>query len=113
MAQQKQLWIVHFDSEAVVDFERVKGRANRKAVMNVVRKLRELGPGLPSPHAKSLQGETDLFELRPRQGACEVRLIYARFGWGFLVLAVAAKKPNFGQTVLAARTRLNQHLRLI
>lgn len=109
MAPQKPLWTVHFDSEAVVDLEGVKGRGDRRAVVNVVRKLKELGPDLPAPHAKSLAGEADLFELRPRQGACEVRLIYARFGAGFLVLAVAVKKPKFGRMVLAARVRLDRY----
>ena len=108
MAKQAQLWTVHFDCEAVVDLENVKGRGDRKAVANVVRKLSELGPDLASPHAKSLKGEADLFELRPKQGACEARLIYARFGWGYLILAVAAKKGNFERAILAARGRLER-----
>jgi len=112
MAEPRQPWIVHFDSEAVVDFESVKGRGDRKAVVNVVRKLRELGSDLQSPHVKSLKGEADLFELRPKQGACEARLIYARLGWGFLVLAVAAKKANFDRTTLVARARLGRYRRL-
>lgn len=71
---------MEFDSDAVIDFEDVKSRGDRKAVFNVVQKLKDLGPDLPSPHMKSLKGEANLFELRPKQGACEARPIYARFG---------------------------------
>jgi hypothetical protein len=86
---------VGFDSDAVIDFEDVKSRGDRKAVFNVVQKLKDLGPDLPSPHMKSLKGVANLFELRPKQGACEARPIYARFGDRFVVLAVAAKKKDF------------------
>src|SRR3954454_6121815 len=104
--QQPKAWLVEFDSDAVIDLEDVKSRGDRKAVFNVVQKLKDLGPDLPSPHMKSLKGEADLFELRPRQGACEARLIYARLGGRFVVLAVAAKKKGFGRTVAAASDRL-------
>ncbi|MGN6586743.1 MAG: hypothetical protein ACTHKT_04620 [Solirubrobacterales bacterium] len=57
-----------FDSDAVIDFEDVKSSGDRKAVFNIVQKLRDLGPDLPSPHMKSLKGEPNLFELRPKQG---------------------------------------------
>ncbi len=106
---QSRTWVVDFDSDAVIDFEDVKARGDRKAVFNVVQKLRDIGPDLPSPHMKSLKGEADLFELRPRQGACEARPIYARLGQRFLVLAVAAKKKDFDRAVKAASDRLNSH----
>jgi hypothetical protein len=109
MAMQSRTWVVDFDSDAVVDFEDVKGRGDRKAVFNVVQKLRDLGPDLPSPHMKSLKGEANLFELRPKQGACEARPIYVRLGQKFLVLAVAAKKKDFDRATKAARDRLNFH----
>ena len=85
MARQAKAWSVAFDSDAVIDFEDVKSRGDRKAVFNVVQKLKDVGPDLPSPHMKSLKGEADLFELRPRQGACEARPIYARVGQRFVV----------------------------
>ena len=107
MALQPTTWVVDFDSDAVIDFEDVKGRGDRKAIFNVVQKLRDLGPDLPSPHMKSLKGEANLFELRPKQGACEARPIYARLGQKFLVLAVAAKKKDFDRAVKAASDRLN------
>lgn len=109
MAIRAKLWPVDFDSEAVDDFEEVKSRGDRKAVFNVVQKLKELGPGLPSPHMKSLKGEVDLLELRPKRGACEVRPIYARFGDRFVILAVAAKKKGFERTVSDATKRLGGH----
>jgi hypothetical protein len=109
MAKQPTIWVVDFDSDAVIDFEDVKSRGDRKAVFNVVQKLKDVGADLPSPHMKSLKGRADLFELRPRQGACEVRPIYARFGQRFVVLAVAAKKKDFERAVVAASDRLNRH----
>jgi hypothetical protein len=108
MGKQPSAWIVDFDSDAVVDFEDVKSRGDRKAVFNVVQKLKDLGPDLPSPHMKSLKGEANLFELRPKQGACEVRPIYARFGGRFVVLVVAAKKKDFDGAVAAASDRLKR-----
>jgi hypothetical protein len=109
MAVQPKTWVVDFDSDAVIDFEDVKARGDRKAVFNVVQKLKDVGPDLPSPHMKSLKGEADLFELRPKQGACEVRPIYARLGQKFMVLAVAAKKKDFERAVVAANDRLSRH----
>lgn len=108
MSQQPRTWLVEFDSDAVVDFEDVKSRGDRKAVFNVVQKLKDLGPDLPSPHMKSLKGEADLFELRPKQGACEARPIYVRLGDRFVVLAVAAKKKNFDRAAVDATQRLER-----
>ncbi len=109
MAKQPKTWVVGFDSDAVIDFEDVKSRGDRKAVFNVVQKLKDVGPDLPSPHMKSLKGRADLFELRPKQGACEARPIYARIGQKFMVLAVAAKKKDFDRAVAAASDRLKRH----
>jgi hypothetical protein len=109
MAKRPRIWLVEFDSDAVIDFEDVKSRGDRKAVFNVVQKLKDLGPDLPSPHMKSLKGEADLFELRPKQGACEARPIYVRLGERFVVLAVAAKKKDFERAVTAATQRLGHH----
>ena len=106
MANHPRAWLIEFDSDAVIDFEDVKSRGDRKAVFNVVQKLKDLGPDLPSPHMKSLKGEADLFELRPKQGACEARPIYSRFGRRFLILAIAAKKKDFGRAVAEATQRL-------
>jgi hypothetical protein len=109
MAGRPKAWIVDFDSDAIIDFEDVKSRSDRKAVFNVVQKLKDLGPDLPSPHMKSLKGEADLFELRPKQGSCEVRPIYMRRGQRFVVLAVAAKKKDFERAVFEATARRGRH----
>ncbi len=109
MAKSPETWVVNFDSEAVLDLEDVKARGDRKAIFNVVQKLKDLGPELPSPHMKSLKGEADLFELRPKQGACEARPIYARLRQEFVVLAVAAKKKGFDRAVAEAAVRLERH----
>jgi len=106
MERRETDWLVELGVDAVVDFEAVKSRGDRKAVFNVLQKLKDLGPDLPSPHMKSLKGEADLFELRPRQGACEARPIYLRLGDRFVVLAVAAKKKDFDQAVTEANRRL-------
>lgn len=109
MAEKPTTRVVEFDSDAVIDFEDVKSRGDRKAVFNVVQKLKDVGSALPSPHMKSLKGRADLFELRPKQGACEVRPIYARLGQRFVVLAVAAKKKDFERAVMAANDRLSRY----
>lgn len=111
MMRQPGVWVVEFDGDAVVDFEDVKARSDRRAVFNVVQKLKDLGPGLPSPHMKSLKGQADLFELRPKQGACEARPIYARLGERFVILAIAAKKKEFEQAVADAGQRLRRRIR--
>lgn len=110
--QGSQKAVVEFDADAVVDFEDVKGRDDRKAVFTVVHKLRELGSRLPSPHMKSLKGEADLYELRPRQGRSAVRPIYARIeAERFVVLAIAKDKTRFDRAVEDARGRLAQYRR--
>lgn len=55
MASQLKTWVVDFDADAVIDFEDVKSRGDRKAVFNVVQKLKDVGPALPPPHMKSLK----------------------------------------------------------
>lgn len=59
MAGSRKVWVVDFDGDAVLDFEDVKSKGDRKAVFNVVHRLKQLGPDLPSPHMKSLKGKTD------------------------------------------------------
>ena len=65
-------WVIDFDEGAVRDFEAVKGKEERRALFTAVDKLRQLGPKLVAPHVKSLKGEADLFELRPRRAARSV-----------------------------------------
>lgn len=70
-------------------------------------KLRQLGPRLVAPHVKSLSGEADIFELRPRQGNSKPRPLVVRRGGGYLVVAVATDHANDMRRALDdARRRL-------
>lgn len=92
----------------MIDFEDVKGKSDRKAVFNVVDKLRRLGAQLAPPHVKLLKGESDLYELRPQQGRSAVRPLYQRFGNQFVILAVA-RKGDFDRKVRLAKERSRQY----
>jgi hypothetical protein len=109
MAGSGDLWIAFFDGDAVLDLEDVKSKGDRKVAFEALRKLRQGGPALSSPHMKSLKGEPDLFELRPKRGASAVRLIYARIGDRYVILAVAPDKARFGRAVVDARSRLSRY----
>ena len=50
MGKQSRVWVVDFDSDAVIDFEDVKSRGDRKAVFNVEY---EAKPASFCPKAKS------------------------------------------------------------
>ena len=110
MAGEPKSYVVVFDADAVIDLEDVKSKGDRKASFNAVHKLKELGPLLPSPHMKSLQGEKDLFELRPKQGRSPVRPIYARVDNQFVILAVAPDKSRFERALTDARSRISRHV---
>jgi hypothetical protein len=100
-------WVVDFDAGAVRDFEDVKARDERRAVFTVIDKLRQLGPKLQGPHMKSLAGEADLFELRPRQGNAKTRPIFIRLGEAYLIVAVAADHAkDMSRSIADARQRI-------
>ncbi len=101
-----QGWVVDFDEGAVRDFEAVKSREERKAVFNVVDKLTQLRPRLVPPHIKSLAGERDLFELRPRHGRTKGRPLVVRRGDGYLIVSVAVDHAkDMDRAVADARRR--------
>jgi len=105
-------FLVIYDPDAVLDFEAVKSREERKATYTAIAKLRRLGPQLPPPHMKALKGEPGLSELRPRQGRSQVRPIYSRVAESaFVILAFATKpdKADFDSAVAAARGRLGRY----
>jgi hypothetical protein len=80
MAGQPKTWVVDFDSDAVIDFEDVKSRGDRKAVFNVVQKLKDVGPDLPSPHMKSLKGRrtcSSCAQDRSLRGSADLRAAQA------------------------------------
>lgn len=101
--------LVVYDLEAVLDFEDVKRKEDRKALFNAVDKLSRLGAQLAPPHVKLLKGEADLYELRPRQGQSAVRALYRRFGEHFVILAIA-KKSDFDKKVRLATERARRYL---
>jgi hypothetical protein len=100
-----RIWLVEYLAEAVQDFHAIEARKERVGVLNVVDKLVALGPSLQPPHMKSLKGEPNLMELRPRQGQSPVRPLYARIDDGYKVLAVATSKDRFDAAVASARSR--------
>jgi hypothetical protein len=107
MASTPQTWIVVLNPDAESELKALESR-DLKATLTAIHKLTVLGPRLPPPHVKSLKGEPDLFELRPRGGRSAVRPIYARLGDRFVVLAVAKNKDAFDRSVEDARERLAQ-----
>jgi hypothetical protein len=101
-------YLVTWDADAVIDFERLTGRDLRKQAFSVVEKLRALGPRLVTPHMKPLKGEPGLLELRPSQGKTHVRLIYSRSGESeFVILSVCTEpdKADWDQAVKNAHAR--------
>jgi len=101
---------VLYDPDALQDFlADVKSRDERRAAYNAVDKLRQVGPALGPPYMKPLQGESNLCELRPRQGRSPTRLIYRRYGDVYIVLAVAKHKKDFETKKRIAGTRARQY----
>lgn len=100
-------YAVFYDADAVAEFvTAVKSKEERKAIFNVVDKLRELGERLPPPHVKPLQGKAaaGLRELRPRRGSSDWRALYRRCGPFYVVLAVD-RHANFSALVARAHAR--------
>lgn len=100
-----RIWLVEYVAEAVQDFQAIEARKERIGVLSVVEKLVALGPPLQPPHVKSLKGEANLMELRPRQGQSPVRPVFVRVGDGYKILAMAGTKSQFDDAVAAARAR--------
>lgn len=87
----------------------VRSKEERKAAYNAVDKLRRVGEALAPPHMKPLRGETNLNELRPRQGRAPTRLLYRRVGDIYVVLAVAKDKADFEKKKRIAQERGAQY----
>ncbi|MFT4035540.1 MAG: type II toxin-antitoxin system RelE/ParE family toxin [Patulibacter sp.] len=97
-------------AEALIDWEEVKNRGERRAVLTALDKLAQLGPLLTPPHVKTLSGADGLLELRPRQGQSAVRPIVARVGPVFLVLAFSADHgKGMGRDIDRAAARLKAY----
>lgn len=105
MPPTRSTFSVVFDSDAaLVDLSAIKSKEERKAILNVVDKLRQLGPQLMPPHAKSLKGEPGLYELRPRQGSAAARPIFMRAGDDYIVLAISKDHENDMASAVADAT---------
>jgi hypothetical protein len=102
--------IVIYDPDAVVELLAVKSKAEHRALLNAVLKLREVGERLGPPHMKPLKGDggAALCELRPRQGRSDWRAIYRQAGALYVILAIDRHK-NFARLIERARTRARQY----
>ena len=101
---------VIYDPDAVAELLAVKSKEEHRALLNAVRKLREIGEQLGPPHMKPLKGDSAaaLCELRPRQGQSDWRAIYRRVGAVYVILAIDRHK-NFARLIERARTRADQY----
>lgn len=99
----RTLWLVESVGDVLRDIEALS-RPDRMSLFTAVDKLTQLGPQLQPPHMKSLKGEPDLFELRPKQGTSAVRAIYARIDDGYKILVVCTKR-DFDRAASRARER--------
>jgi phage-related protein len=96
-----------WDADAAAELSSMTSKEEKKALLNVVDKLRHLGERLVPPHMKPLKGESGLRELRPRQGRTHVRAVYRRVGDEYVVLSLCLKpdKADWGAALFAARER--------
>jgi hypothetical protein len=101
---------VAYHEEAVMEFEALRDRRQRKGVLTIASILRQIGPKLVEPHAKAIAGGGGLRELRPGGGRVTVRPIYARVGdRHFVILAIAPEAQvdprGFESAVARAKQR--------
>ena len=101
---------VIYDPDAVVDLLAMKSAEEHRALLNAVRKLREVGEQLAPPHMKPLKGDraAALRELRPRQGRSDWRAIYRRAGAFYVILAIDRHR-EFAALIERARTRAGRY----
>ncbi len=98
--------LVLFDVDAVAELATaVKSKEDKNAIFNAIDKLRQLGEHLVPPHMKPLRGGAGLRELRPRQGRTDWRLVYARTGEAYVVLAVG-RHDGFDALLARGEARL-------
>lgn len=95
------------------DTERARLPAQEAAAVDtVVEKLRLTDHPLPYPHSSAVEGKAGagLRELRPRGGRSPWRVLYARVGEVFVLLAVCPEAEKdirgFNRGVRAAQKRL-------
>jgi hypothetical protein len=103
-------WTVVYHEQAVVEFEALRDKQQRKGVLTIVSILRQIGAKVVEPHAKPVQGTSGLWELRPGGGRVIVRPLYARVDERqFVILAIGpdavVDASGFKSAVKRARTR--------
>lgn len=98
-----------WDADAAAELASLTSKEEKKALLNVVDKLRQLGERLVPPHMKPLKGGSGLRELRPRQGKTHVRAVYRRAGDEYVILSLCLKpdKADWDAALEAARERSN------
>jgi hypothetical protein len=113
MISGSSAWIVAYHPEAVVEFESLRDRRQRKGVLTIVSILQQIGPKVLEPHAKPIQGTQGLRELRPGGGRVAVRPLYAQVdARTFVILAIGPEAVvdarGFRNAVKRARDRALQ-----
>jgi hypothetical protein len=103
-------WTVVYHHQAVVEFEALRDKRQRKGVLTIVSILRQIGPKIVEPHAKPVQGTNGLWELRPGGGKVIVRPLYARVdAREYVILAIGpdavVDASGFKGAVKRARAR--------
>jgi hypothetical protein len=103
-------WVVVYHPEAVVEFEALRDRRQRKGVLTIVSILSQIGPRIVEPHSRAIEGSAGLRELRPGGGTVIVRPLYAQVDERqFVILAIAPESMvdprGFRSAVARARER--------
>lgn len=80
--------IVVYHPGAVEDFQGVKEKQARKKVLTIASILAQTGARITEPHAKKVQGENKLYELRPGGGKTLLRPLYAQIDGYLVILAI-------------------------
>jgi hypothetical protein len=105
------MWQVVFHPEASAELDMLPPR-ERVAILNVIEKLRIMGPVLPFPHQSAVEGMEKLRELRPRAGRSPWRAFYRQITDIFVIAAIgpeAKSNPRkFRQVTKEAVIRLRQ-----
>ena len=83
------------------------------AVQHAVAKLIAEGSQLRFPHSSSVQGATNLRELRPRGGRSRWRVFYRRVGDVFVLAAIGPEAQVNSAGFSAAVTRAVQRLAVL
>jgi len=84
--------------------------SERKAMLNALEKLQQMGLLLGAPHTSQVKGSS-LRELRPRQGRSPWRALYRRSGDLLVVGAIGPEaekdRRGFARAVTAAENRIS------